>query len=194
MRGAFRRYARTLPTPVGTSVVEARWQDDTVHLRWYVPGRVGAEVQVERRQAGADWATIGASTVRVNGTAEFTDATVTPGSIVAYRLRLNGRVEPASEVELLPLTRASRLAFERVGPNPGPGPLRFAITLPQAGVVDWSLVDVAGRVIAARRGLALPAGRSTIDASDVGPLRPGTYFARLDSAGRGITRSVIVLQ
>jgi len=66
----------------------------------------------------------------------------------------------------------------RVGPNPSPGSTRFVVRLPQAGLVDLAVYDLAGRRVASLWHGAMAAGERTV-AWDGSGTTSGLYFARL---------------
>lgn len=83
------------------------------------------------------------------------------------------------------------LVLAPVTPNPSPGPVRFAWSLPREDWVEVTVHDLAGRTIAVvARGVFLPGAHSRI--WDVAPSRSGVYFVRLRGAGTSTARSFLV--
>ncbi len=93
-----------------------------------------------------------------------------------------------------PAPAASAFALERVRPNPARGrSLDVAFTLADAGAARLELLDVAGRVLAARDVGALGSGAHRVSLSPAAPVRPGLYFVRLRQGANTRTERVTVL-
>ena len=87
---------------------------------------------------------------------------------------------------------ASVLALERVGPNPGRGPLRVRLSLPDEAPGWLEVVDPAGRRVVTREIGGLGAGAHEVA---FGPgLPPGLYFVRLIQGADIRTRRAVVLE
>ncbi len=92
-----------------------------------------------------------------------------------------------------------RYALDFVGaqPNPIRTQGRVAFTLPQASHVKLELYDVTGRVVSTLADREFAAGPHDVawsGRSDAGrALGAGVYWARLDVAGRSLTRRVVVM-
>jgi hypothetical protein len=71
-----------------------------------------------------------------------------------------------------------------LGPNPASGPLRQALRLPSASLVDWALFDVAGRRMATLWRGTLAGGSQELVATPPRSLAGGLYFSRVTVAGR----------
>jgi hypothetical protein len=87
------------------------------------------------------------------------------------------------------------LVFASPAPNPSRGDVAFSWTMPSAGTARLAIVDLAGRTVRMLAGGMQGAGpqRVTWDGRDTrGQLvRPGAYFARLDSPWGSRSRMVI---
>jgi hypothetical protein len=89
-----------------------------------------------------------------------------------------------------------QLAFAPVRPNPAPGRVAFHITLPEAGRATLSVFDVLGRRVASLGGNSVAAGATTLAWDGrMGSSRvaAGLYVARLEFAGRTISRRFLLL-
>ena len=191
-RGEIRLSGADLPTPVLVSLVEARWTGSGCRVRWHLPGHAGARVSVER-DGGSGWEEIGTATVDGLEHALVEDTGPASGPRVGYRLRaLDGTLFPAEAWIEIPLALAFEL--QRLGPNPGKGPIELAASTIEAGPVSLDLLDVTGRVLEHRTWDTLPAGRHVITLDGVRSRSPGVYFVRLETRGRSLTRSFIVLR
>jgi hypothetical protein len=88
-------------------------------------------------------------------------------------------------------------AFDPVRPNPAVRSVAFHITLPEAGSPALSVFDIQGRRVASLGGTSLAAGATTLEWDGrVGWSRAaaGVYVARVEFAGRAITRRFLLLQ
>jgi len=89
---------------------------------------------------------------------------------------------------------ALALALECVTPNPSRGQrLAVTFTLPVAGPARLEMLDVGGRLIAAREVGMLGPGRHTVDPGIGRKLRPGLYLVRLTQGGEShVIRAAVV--
>jgi hypothetical protein len=89
---------------------------------------------------------------------------------------------------------ALAFALEGVTPNPSRGQqLAVSFTLPVAAPARLELLDVGGRLMAARDVGALGPGRHTLDAAFGRPLRPGLYLVRLTQRGMSRVMRVAIV-
>jgi hypothetical protein len=90
---------------------------------------------------------------------------------------------------------AGLLALDPVAPNPTRGPSHFGVVLPVAGRIALDILDVSGRRVAALASGYEAAGRREFawdGRIGRGPAPAGLYFARLEAAGRVLTRRFAV--
>jgi hypothetical protein len=99
-----------------------------------------------------------------------------------------------SEVAL-PIDRPIRYALHPLRPNPAPGSVEVAFSLPEAGRASLEVLDVRGRVVRALSSGVFPAGthRTTWDGND-GQGRPaaaGLYFVRMQARDFAATAKLL---
>ena len=86
--------------------------------------------------------------------------------------------------------------FMRIGPNPIMNAASFAYSVTQAGMVELSIYDVAGRRVRSLVKGETPAGtyRMEWDARDDGgqALSAGIYFARLRTPAQAIGKTIVI--
>ncbi len=78
----------------------------------------------------------------------------------------------------------------RMARNPASGPFELDLTLPEAGLYDVELFDVAGRRIGRRPPVRFPAGASHYRLGDTARLPAGIYWIRLARDGRTLVTRV----
>jgi PKD repeat protein len=140
------------------------------------------------------------------------DHLIPPGTTVAYEVNADffvipGRTLPYTCIEVrepngtnvevnlennrycIGLVR-ERPVFVEPFPNPTDQFIELGFILPNAGVVDLSLVDATGRLVR-DFGLDLDAGYSTYS-FDLSDLRAGVYFLRYNFEGEEVVKRVVV--
>jgi hypothetical protein len=92
-----------------------------------------------------------------------------------------------------PNSRSPRLSLS-VSPNPSRGSATLTVTAPAGAAWRLTVVDAAGRRVREANGLGtgLPENIAMRIVTQ-GPVRPGTYFARLDSDGGLAVRRLVLL-
>jgi hypothetical protein len=172
------------------SLVEASWTGRAVRTRWTIPeDRVSLALE---RNDGADWRVLGPAEPRA-GLFEQEDGSITRGRRYGYRLA-DAEGSPVSDEAWITVPARAELDVQRVGPNPGVGPLRLAVSTPGGIPLRLELLDVAGRVIDRRVENDLFEGRHAITLAEGRRLAAGCYFVRLTSNGQRKVRSVILLR
>jgi len=92
-----------------------------------------------------------------------------------------------------PAASAPGLAL-RVGPNPTRGEVSLTLTAPRGASWRLTVVDAAGRLVQEIRGTGTGAPeRESLEFRGEFGARAGVYFARLDVAGRQLTRRLELL-
>ena len=81
-------------------------------------------------------------------------------------------------------------------PNPGRGIVTFAVQLPVAGAVAWTVTDIQGRTVA-NNSAAFPAGRANLRWSGLNrsgrPAPAGIYLVRVNANGETLTRRFAIV-
>jgi hypothetical protein len=164
---------------------------DHVRLTWRSPETVFADV--ERAPVAGVWSRIGTATTDGTGRLVFEDRDVAAGSRYGYRLVALDAERTVLTTEVwVDVPSALALALEGARPDPSPGPLTVALTLPSDASASLELVDVAGRRVLARELGSLGPGRHTVRLDD--RLAPGLYFLVLRQSGRAVTTRAAVLR
>ena len=90
------------------------------------------------------------------------------------------------------------LGFSGAVPNPAQGLTQFVYSLPRAGHVRLSLIDVSGRIVRTVLDREMPAGHGQVAWNGRGengvPLGAGLYWAQFEAAGKRVVRSVVLLR
>lgn len=187
-------------TAISVALQDARAEVGRVLLRWNVPNARDV-CSVQRRTAGSDWADIGLAGFESPGVVAYEDHSVNPGERYAYRLFVQSANDQGYSSEvwvLVPTETGAPLAF-RLDPS-YPNPFQTQTTLnfgiPAEAPVKLGIYGVTGRRVATVIDRNLPAGwrSATWDGRDTSgrPVASGTYFARLESAGRVEIRKIVV--
>jgi hypothetical protein len=188
-------YNLDLAVPVQVSLVTAEAHEDLVNLRWFAAEHEGQPIALERNHGDDGWTPLTMLHADGGGHLEYTDRDVRPGERYGYRLVVNenGRDRALGEVWV---DMPSPLAFALDGlrPNPSPGDLVVAFTLPRTGRARLQLLDVAGRAVLDRTFDDLGAGRHVERLADRGGVPAGVYLVRLEFEGERQTRTAIVVR
>jgi hypothetical protein len=177
-------------TPTLISLAPYVAMPDHVDLTWIASDGAGLVAGVERRETGGDWASLG--TIRPDGTGRMTfrDASVRAGATYDYRLAINSQTG-LEYFGGLTVEVPQDLSFSVRGlGNPLKGSMDFAFKLPgsDAGMIE--LLDVAGRVVDAKK----VSGQGTARLG-AGTARGGIYFVRLTAkSGRSMTNKVVFFE
>jgi hypothetical protein len=178
-----------IATPVQLALVHAAGNAGQASLMWYGSER-GADVDVQRREESTDWQTIAHLASDGNGYISYEDRDVVAGTRYGYRLLASG--EPFGEGWLL-IPSAQRFSLSGVRPNPSPGRLIIAFTLPDTRPARIEVADVAGRRILARDVGSLGAGPHEVDMGDGRRVAAGVYLIRLTREGETLTTRAVVV-
>jgi len=181
-------------TPTLAALAGSRVAPDRVELDWLALDWASRTVTLQRRDDSGEWRALEDRIVGPDGRVSFVDASVKAGARYAYRLAATsgGLVTYSSEAEIV-VPRGLALSLGAPRPNPASGPLTFTVTLPDAAPATLTLVDVAGRVIAAREVGTLGPGVHAV-ALGAPHLAPGVYVARLQSRDRTLTARAIAVR
>jgi hypothetical protein len=88
----------------------------------------------------------------------------------------------------------TEFALSAVSPNPARSEVHLAADLPAAAALRVQILDVQGRVVATLADGEYAAGRHRLVWNAGGRSAPGLYLARMQAAGRVITRRFLQLQ
>lgn len=88
---------------------------------------------------------------------------------------------------------AAALALDPPRPNPARGASEVSFSMPEAGLVRLSVVDLLGREVAVIAEGEQAAGRH-VETLDTGALAPGVYVVRLSSGAQTATQRVVVVR
>ncbi len=117
----------------------------------------------------------------------------TPGGVVVGQCCYNVTVNAGNTGVLEHL---SGLALAPAWPNPARGSARIAFSLPNPGRVKLSVYDLAGARVRTLVDGDRSSGAQSVfwDGRDTGgsPVRAGSYFVRLEFAGRSLTRRLVM--
>jgi hypothetical protein len=128
-----------------------------------------------RRLSGGDWRPLGAFSADGNGAVALEDGSVTPATVLEYRLGATvGGVEMFfGQTSVAVPTPALSLTASVVG-----GRVSFAVALPSGEPATLSLFDVAGRMVWSSAVGSLGPGTHAVATGDAA-LPSALYFARL---------------
>ena len=86
-----------------------------------------------------------------------------------------------------------QLALGQNAPNPGSGAMTVHYSIPARGKVVLRLFDVSGRLVSTPVNATMDAGPHSAQIRTAG-LAAGVYFYRLESAGKSLSKRLVVLQ
>ncbi len=182
-----------VPTPTLVSLVTADVRDGVVRLRWYVSLDEPVTLTVYRSTVAGVWQALGTVTPDGSGYVRYEDARVTAGARYGYRLGLRPASGPeryAGEAWVDVPPASADLALRVPSPVVG-GEVTASFGAPAGRSVRVSLLDLAGRVVAAR---LVPggSGRQSVDLARSSDLAPGVYLVRLDLDRPVVARVAVI--
>jgi hypothetical protein len=185
--------ARRLSPPLPANIAAPEAQ--LVQLSWSLQGAAEVQASVERRVRDEEWLGLGAASVTAADRVTFEDRSVEPGARYEYRLRVaRGGEEAVSAVSRIDIPSGYALDLVGAQPNPAARELWVALALPRDDAARLELLDVSGRMIAARDVGDLGPGRHRVRLGEDVRLAPGVYMIRLASGGRAITRKALIVR
>ena len=187
-------------TAISVALQEAQAEAGLVRLRWIVPNTQSSSFVVQRRTAASSWANLGQAEAENGSYVRYEDHSVTAGERYAYRLFVQSPTDQgySNEVWVLVPTDAAPVALrlDPVYPNPFQTETRLNFAVPQSGSVRLTIFDVRGRLVATVMERALPSGWRSVawnGRDNSGRSVPsGTYFAKLEQAGKVQMRKLVV--
>jgi len=137
-----------------------------------------------------------AETRQYDAIGRLTDIAYAAGGSIHYTFDANGNilsvVSTAGTTGVDGVGPSLALSLGLVTPNPGSGPRHIAFVIPTRGHVSLRVFDVSGRAVAMLFERTLDPGRYTAEFSTA-HWAPGTYFQRLEVAGRVRTGRMTVV-
>jgi hypothetical protein len=179
--------------PALVSLVSSEAWPGRVRLTWQVAGNASEEWRIERRDAQSVWLEIARVYPDGTGRVTVTDEAVTPGGRYGYRLApLSGGAALGETWIDVPVATP---AFALLGtwPNPVAREARVRFTLPAAGEVALTLVDVQGRE-RMRWRFSAPGGDQVRLLDHLEGFGAGLYWLRLSCGGRTATTRLALIR
>ena len=181
-----------ISVPVEASLVSADIEPGLVRLRWFTTQAASGHWTVTRAGEDAAWRPLGEATADGSDYLGFEDRSVTAGRRYGYRLETPDGAAFGETWVTVP--GAASFALLGVRPQPaGPGDLRIAFSLAEAGPVRLELFDAGGRCVRSRDLGRLEAGSHLVSLDRGTRIGAGIYFARLTQGGRSASLRVVVL-
>ena len=175
--------------PTLVSLVDATVQNGTVTLRWHDPASAGLSARVSRRATGADWVERELVTADGSGLFVFEEHDVPPGRY-DYGLELLEGEHAGLVIETRIEVPSFTFALHGARMDPSGSGFRVALTLTSAERARLELLDVAGRIVAARE-IQGPGLHEVVIGG--GSLTSGVYLTRLSQGGAtAITKAVFL--
>lgn len=191
-----------LPTSIAVPRFMVAAAGSSARLTWTVAVATGISGFHVYRAEGTDGAFVAldGGEVAVQGVGEYAydDASVLPGRTYRYKLEVL-RGASASDWEgpreLTMPSPITRLALERLGPNPFDREVRFELLSPRAAEARVEVLDVAGHAVATVHAGSVPAGTSQLAwdgrGRDGAPVAPGVYLLRAAVGADRATKRLI---
>jgi hypothetical protein len=169
------------------------------HVEWQITDNTSPYAAVYRRQGTGPWSSLSIAQADATGHLAFDDATVTAGAQYGYMVVIpseKGSQFGGQANVTVPTTtgvgdHGSRLALERVQPNPVRARFAVSFTLVDGSPAALELYDVNGRRVL-ERAVGLGAGRHTVSLGSAGDFASGMYFLRLTSNGETLNQRVVI--
>ena len=181
-----------ITVPVEAALVSADAEPGLVRLRWYTTRAASGRWTVARAGEDAAWRPLGEAAADGTDYVGFEDRSVTAGQRYGYRLETpEGATFGETWVDV---PGAAGFALLGVRPQPaGPGDLRVAFSLAEAGPVRLELFDAGGRCVRSRDLGRLEAGAHQASLERGTRVGAGIYFVRLTQGARSASRRAVVL-
>jgi hypothetical protein len=176
------------PTPTALSLVGTKVRNGTVTLTWYGEASAGAASRVERRVAGGAWVERGQTRADATGLFLFEESGVPPGRYV-YRLEVLEGEGAGLSLETPVEVPSFAFALNGASTDPSGAGLRVSYSLASAEQARLEVLDVAGRIVAAR-DLQGP-GPAEVQVGGRN-LASGVYMVRLSQGGATATAKAVL--
>jgi VCBS repeat protein len=170
------------PVPALASISSAEALSDRVRLVWQGAPYLGAALY--RRVAPEAWTFVAPVVGDASGRIFYEDIDVLAGRSYSYRL---GAGQGASEIFFGDVTvktpSGAAFALGGASPNPAHGVWSVAFSLPGTGPARLEVIDLAGRIVAAREVGRLGEGSHVLALRETNSISAGVYFLRLTRGG-----------
>jgi hypothetical protein len=177
--------------PVKLLSFTSRLNNGAAYLQWSVADpEAGDQYEVQRSADGKNFASIHTITNTGNQSAlSYTDAGLSDAAVY-YRLRLTDRYGVTTFSGINLLKGKSRGMDVTIYPNPVPKGSPVQLSISEAILESWKLVDVAGKVIASGINMGVSGATSlSLPAS----VTAGTYYLQLQT-NKGTENRKLILQ
>jgi hypothetical protein len=181
------------PVPTNLALVSAEAGPGSVRLRWYAGGTSNLIASVYRRDVHGGWTRLGIAEADGTGYVTYQDDTVLPGMRYAYRLGvLSNLGEEFTDETWVDVPLEVVFALGGARPNPTPGALSVAFSLPSGAAATLELIDVTGRLVIARDVGSLGPGNHQLLLNETREVAAGVYWLRLRQGDRVLSGKVVV--
>jgi hypothetical protein len=168
-------------------------------VEWNITDNTSPYAAVYRRAGTGPWTSLSIAETDATGHLAFDDATVTAGASYGYMVvipsekgsQFGGQTDVAVPTVTGVGDGDSRLALERVQPNPVRAQFAVSFALPDDWPASLELFDVNGRRVLERQ-VGMGAGRHTVSLGTAGEFGSGMYFLRLTSKGRSLNQRIVI--
>ncbi len=178
------------------SVVSHEASSERVRLVWAGPSLEGPFAVQRRLADDAEWLALGDASWAPDDRLVYEDTAIEPGASYAYRLSYSagGALTLGGEVSVqVPLLAA----FALMGAVPNPalaGNLRVRFSVPDAGEVKLSVVDLNGRRVHEQTEHARTIGVHDVRLAANAAMRPGLYWLVMEYGARRATARVTIVR
>ena len=144
----------------------------------------------------SEWLTLGDASWAPDDRLTYEDTTVEPGASYVYRLSYSAAGTPTTSGEVA-VRIPNIAAFALVGAVPNPAlasDLRVRFSVPDAGPVKLTLVDLNGRRVHEQTEQARTIGVHDVKLAVNNAMRPGLYWLVMEQGARRATSRVTVVR
>ena len=169
------------------------------HVEWNITDNTSTYAAVYRRAGTGPWTSLSIAQTDATGHLAYDDATVTAGASYGYMVvipsekgsQFGGKTSLTIPTVTGVGDGASRLALERVQPNPVRAQFAVSFALPDDSPASLELFDVNGRRVLERE-VGMGAGRHTVSLGTAREFGSGMYFLRLTHHGETLNQRVVI--
>jgi len=180
-------------------VADAGATPTNAHIEWDITDNASTYAAVYRREGTGPWSSLSIAETDATGHLAYDDGTVTAGAEYGYMVvvpsetgsQFGGRTDLIVPTVTGVGDGASRLALERVQPNPVRARFAVSFALPDDSPASLELFDVNGRRVLERQ-VGMGAGRHTVSLGTAPEFGSGMYFLRLTHHGETLNQRVVI--